>query len=127
MASQFYIPHEKLPVDKGLNHPYLVEDDILRQWNSSVRSGCHGSAHQEINSALQKYRSADDELTKYSRAKVAASLVRIFTVRDAMAERWPLLVRQRLSQPSPNEAHSPEPFSTWARPRDLEKRTQATA
>jgi hypothetical protein len=44
-----------------------------------------------------------------------------------MVERWPLLIRERLNQPSSSQGHPSEPFQSWARPRDIEKRRQAVA
>jgi hypothetical protein len=101
---------------------------FYHQWYRSAGFRGEGDVHHAINHGLQQYRSDRSFREAGVRRKIADAVSEIFASRSAWVERWPARVRATLNRNSgrPNSAEL-EPFTTWARPRDLEKREQSVA
>jgi hypothetical protein len=106
---------------------------MFRQWYKDAGFETDGKVHKAINHGLQSYRSNTIAPTSaFTRrcGKIMVATIGLFTERNSQIERWPTEVRKmlnRTTQDNPEQDASLEPFTTWARPRDIEKRKQAVA
>ncbi|KAH0556227.1 hypothetical protein GP486_005848 [Trichoglossum hirsutum] len=95
------------------------------EWFHAAGFRMEGEIYESINQGLQRYRSGHSKEEGRARARVMVPTIEVFTELNCMVERWPMIVMKELNKTG-RQAQS-EPFNTWARPRDFEKRKQAVA
>ena len=90
--------------------------ELLAQWIARAEFPLNEGVGRAISANMQEYREEgpNDDLAKL--------VVNLFSGSNAAIERWPLKVRVLLNQ---TKHETDNPFETWARPRDLEKRKLA--
>jgi len=98
---------------------------IYKDWFEAAGFQQEGPVYDAINAGRQRFSSATDIDTKTLITRISGWVISAFTIPNAMVERWPNSVRQRLNDSSTRSPRRSLPFETWARPRNIEKREQA--